>query len=133
MTWNPSNYTWGLQAEIPLFFRKGRGEVQINRIKTDDTRLKQDKRANELRTALIAQYQVVQQIREQIEALSRTLNDSRNLLEAEKLRFELGESSLFLVNSRESSYLSARVDMIQLQAAFRQAQLQARWLQGVLQ
>ncbi|UCE94680.1 MAG: transporter, partial [Flavobacteriaceae bacterium] len=46
------------------------------------------------------------------------VNDYTNLLRSEERKFELGESSLFLVNTRESKLIEAELKAIQVQNKF---------------
>jgi len=46
---------------------------------------------------------------------SNIVNDYSNLLTAEERKFELGESSLFLINSRESKLIEAKLKAIKIE------------------
>jgi outer membrane protein TolC len=59
----------------------------------------------------------------QIAIYQKTVDDSGKLLEAEKQMFEAGESSLFLINQRELSYIQARLKLIESQVKLQQAKL----------
>jgi hypothetical protein len=49
--------------------------------------------------------------------------------DAELIKFDLGESSLFLVNSRELKYLESRSKGVELMAKYRAYHAQLNWLQ----
>jgi hypothetical protein len=59
----------------------------------------------------------------QLEIITRTLNDSKLLLEAEKQLFVSGESSLFLINARELAYIQARLKFIECIVKVQQSKL----------
>ena len=42
-------------------------------------------------------------------------------MEAEKQKFFMGESSVFLINSREATYVQSAIKLIELQAKFQWA------------
>ena len=46
------------------------------------------------------------------------VTDYERILEAEELKFQLGESSLFLVNSRESKLIDGQLKAISIQNKF---------------
>ena len=55
---------------------------------------------------------------------------AERLRNGEQIRFENGESSVFLLNSREASLVSARVKLAELQAKYAQTQATLRWAAG---
>ena len=63
---------------------------------------------------------------EQFQLYSQTAQDYNRLLSGERERFTIGESSLFLVNSRETGYINARLKLLELQVKNQQARL--KWL-----
>jgi outer membrane protein TolC len=99
------DYKVGANVYYPLFTRKARGEQKIIEIEQENNRL-----------TLITAKQSIQNERDIIltelrfleEAsaiLQRNIQDAAMLLEAENIKFSLGESSVFLVNSREIKFL----------------------------
>ena len=51
----------------------------------------------------------------------QAVNQYRQMLEAERRLFDLGESSLFLINTREQAYILANVKLTELIAKNRMA------------
>jgi outer membrane protein len=49
------------------------------------------------------------------------VNLARQLEEGERARFDLGDSTLFLVNQRERATAEARVKLIEIQAEYEQS------------
>jgi len=70
--------------------------------------------------------------RDQIALFSTTTRDFRSLLEGERQMFDNGESSLFMVNAREMSYISARVQLLELLVQNRNSILGASFAGGLL-
>jgi outer membrane protein TolC len=110
-----SNYQWGASIEYPILTRKERGNVRLAELKMRDqelqialTEVDVDYKVN---SALNNYLQSIEQ-RSIIEEL---VQNSQRLYEAEIQLFELGESSVFLINSRENKLLKTKVDLIQTQ------------------
>jgi outer membrane protein TolC len=53
-------------------------------------------------------------------------------LQLENTRFELGESSFFLINSRENKYLEAQLKLAKLLSAYQIARTALDWVIGQL-
>ena len=58
------------------------------------------------------------------------VQQSQVLLQAEQTRFEAGESSLFLTNSREMSLLSNEVKLYELRAKYAKNKIFLLWAAG---
>jgi outer membrane protein TolC len=115
------NYNWGLEFAMPLFLRKERGELRVAKIMIQDATLGlENKRALLLMKAQMALNEW-STTRSQVELYRRTVNDLGSLLQGERQMFMAGESSLFLVNAREISYINAQVKLAELLAKNRKA------------
>lgn len=113
-------YKWGLSFSFPLFLREARGDLESARLKLNQSQLDRDMKANELqwkaRTALDNFPLMV----EQYQTAVNNVANYRRLMEAERIRFATGESSVFLVNQREVSYAEAANKRIELEAKIAQ-------------
>jgi outer membrane protein TolC len=114
-TLSPNDYTWGISFSYPIPMRAARGKMQLNKIKQFENQFK----INQLRQELNARMQALLEIQSNFEDIigeyNTLINDFRRLLQAERTLFEMGESSLFLVNTRENRLLSAQITYINLQ------------------
>jgi orotate phosphoribosyltransferase len=61
-----------------------------------------------------------------------SIRDLGSLLDGERQLFSGGESSLFMINARESSFISARVQLVELLVENQKANLSARYILGIL-
>ncbi|MDZ4681120.1 MAG: TolC family protein [Saprospiraceae bacterium] len=124
------NFKWGLNFSFPVFLRKERGKLELNRLKIVDTdlafRQKQLEIGNKVREAY-AEWQNTQQ---QIGLYQAIVANYQLLLEAEMTRFQLGESSIFLLNTREQKLIEAQVKLIGLRADFQKNRLKTGWASG---
>lgn len=124
--YNPQDYEWGVSMSFPLFLRKERGELNKVQLKMQDNALTLQQKQRELDTKVRALQQQWTRTRNQLnEALSMTEN-YRQLWQAEITKFENGESSLFLINSRETKYLQSRAKVAALQAKVQQVEAKLR-------
>lgn len=103
------NYRWGVQFAFPLFVRDARGQLQMQRIKQleneNDLSLKTNSIAQKAR-ALEQQERIV---RDQRDKSMANANYYKLLWEAEQQRLAMGESSVFMVNQRENTWIDQRL------------------------
>ena len=129
---NSNNYKFGLEFSFPIFLRKERGELEKNRIKLQEKELEYDNKAAQLRAKINQALNEWDITLEQANLYHQTTNDYYELLKAERSLFGMGESSLFLVNSRELGYISTKVKMIQLISKNKLAKSKAYYSLGIL-
>jgi outer membrane protein TolC len=103
-----NNHRLELKVSMPLFLRTERGALHAAQLAQEQTELDLlTEQANwEAKVAGLARKLPL--LLDQTQSTQRAVDLASQLLEAEQMRFELGESSLFLVNSRENALLSAQ-------------------------
>jgi outer membrane protein TolC len=126
------NYRYGISFSMPLPNRKGTSGVQLTAIKLAQTDLELLQKERDLLTKLEAYLLALDQLATQIDRYEAAVAGYRALVEAEQLKFSIGESSVFLLNSRQQKYLDAERKLLKLRAEQRKAQAGARWAAGVL-
>ena len=109
------DYKIGLNFSMPLFLRKERGGLQLTKLKIQDSRLDLNLERVSLKNKIAAQQAEIQSVLEQQKIIEGLVADSKALLEAEERLFAFGESSLFLINTRENGVVSARLSGIAMQ------------------
>lgn len=113
-TLNNRDYKMGLKFSFPIFLRKERGDLQMAKLELENAELDlvtaRFKIENELRSL---QNQIIA-LQEQNELMDQLVRDYQSLVLAEERKFELGESSLFLINSRENKLIAARLKEIEM-------------------
>ncbi len=129
---NSDNYTFGVEVSLPILLRKERGAVALAGLIIEEKQMglavKQQDIWLKARTAL-NDWDVIAQ---QLFLFEGTARDYASLLNGERDLFNAGESSLFLVNSRESNYVNAQVKRIELKAKNRMAELKTRYAMALL-
>lgn len=103
---NIGDYKIGLSASIPIQTRKGRGKLLSLDAKTTIIDTKISKEKTQLTNIVAALKTNRQNQLTQIINYQNILQDQLKLVNAERRKFQIGESSVFLVNSRESKYLT---------------------------
>lgn len=126
------NYKWGLNFSFPIFLRKERGKLELTRLKILDTDFTLQQKRLEIRNKVRDAYNEWQTNQQQIALYQDITNNYQRLLEAEVTKFELGESSIFLINAREQKLIEAQVKLIKLQADFQKNRNKVFWAVGQL-
>ncbi len=124
------NFKWGLHFSFPIFLRKERGKLELNRIKIMDTDFSILQKRLEIENKVRDAYNEWQNTRRQIVLYEDIVANYRRLLEAETTRFESGESSIFLVNTREQKLIEAQLKRISLLADFQKNRVKTSWAAG---
>lgn len=104
-----NNYKFGATIRTPLFLRRERGALGLVRSRIDFTLRDRDMRFVNLRARLETEVNNVETLHNQFRVFSENVVGLQRLLEGEQTRFELGESSLFLINAREVSRIEAEL------------------------
>jgi outer membrane protein TolC len=125
-----NNYKWGGTFYMPIFLRKERSSLEITKLKIENTKYEQQLKQRELN---IKQQQLFNEWAAQIEQSSQleTISESyKQLVEGEQDLFDLGESTVFLINMREINYINAKMKLLETQAKTIKSYLSVRYLQG---
>ena len=126
------NYKWGITVGFPLFLRKERGDLAMTRIKIEETRLQQQQKQLTISNKLQAYINEFSLLRDQVLLSGLSITNYERLLSGEETRFNLGESTLFLVNSRQMKLLEAQLKLIDLKGKLFKAESTILWVGGIL-
>jgi outer membrane protein TolC len=108
------NYQAGLSLQFPILFRNARAKTEQIKIYSRQNSLNLIDEYNILRNAADATRFRLENTRMQADIALSMNSDAKRLYDAELTRFRLGESSVFLVNTRELQYLQAQNALIDL-------------------
>jgi outer membrane protein TolC len=100
-------YKGGLTFQMPLFLRKERGDLKLAKIKLRDAQYEFDNAQIQVRNKIYAIYNELDSFERQNILIDEIVLNYNTLLSAEERKFSFGESSLFLINSRESKLIDA--------------------------
>ncbi|MFS4468712.1 TolC family protein [Maribacter sp. 2210JD10-5] len=100
-------YKGGINFQFPLFLRKERGDLKLAKIKLRDAQFELDNAEIQIRNKVLAIYNELDSFENQNVLIDDIVFNYETLLAAEERKFSFGESSLFLINSRESKLIDA--------------------------
>lgn len=109
------DYKIGLNFAFPIFLRKERGSLKLADLKIQDSEFGLQFERKNLENKLKAQQQEIVSLEKQQDYNDKLVKDFTTLLNAEDRLFEMGESSLFIINSRENSLVSSQLNEIALE------------------
>jgi outer membrane protein TolC len=132
VNYNVNNYTWGVELNMPIFLRKERGDLALAKLKINDAELELLAKQAVVTSKAIAAFNKLAITQQQITLYARTVTDYSKLLNGERRMFDTGESSLFMVNSRESGFIKTQLKYIQLLTKNHKAILELNYAVGLL-
>lgn len=127
-----NNYKYGIKFELPLRLSEGRGAYQQAKLKVEEEQLNLNQKSLQIEIKVRAYYNQFENLKQQIRTQESALVNYRSLVKAEEARFELGESSLFLINSREIKALEAAEKLIDLKTYFLKTTVSLQAYAGIL-
>lgn len=125
-----NNYKIGLDASFPLFLRKERGKIFQTRFKINQTEFEQAQLTRQILTQVRASYNELKLMEQNLRLQEEIVKNQQKLRDAEQQRFINGESSVFLINARESKLIDLQVKQVALQAKYEKAKVMLRWAAG---
>lgn len=127
-----NNFQYGLKFEIPLRLSQGRADYKKAILKIEETTLNQNQKKLYIQLKIKSYYNEWLTLKQQISLYSNTYNNYQQLVRAEETRLFNGESSLFLVNSRENKALEALEKLIELKTKYYKTIYALQWSAGLL-
>ncbi|MCU0336949.1 MAG: TolC family protein [Sediminibacterium sp.] len=127
-----NNYKWGIDFKIPLFLREGRGDYRKAKLKIQETNLEVSNKRWQIENKVRFYYNEMTLLEKQLRITQQALNNYQILLRNETLRFENGESSLFLVNTRENKVMESMEKLVELRIKYYKSRYATEWAAGIL-
>lgn len=112
---NYKDYKLGLNVAVPLFLRKERGYAKLAEIKWNEQKLNFDIEKLQLENKFKSQKAEIISLKTQNTIAQNLMKSNEMLLQAEERLFAAGESSLFLINTRENNTITASINKINLE------------------
>lgn len=128
-----NNYQYGIKLEIPLFLRQARGDYRMAKIKLQQNQIDIAYKRREIDVKINTYKNEVLNYSAQIQVAIRNAENYQRLLSAEEVKYANGESSLFLINSRENKLIDAREKILELRFKFMKGYNQLKWLNANFQ
>ncbi len=127
-----NNNKFGVDIGIPLRLSEGRGSYRMAKLKIAETELAYNLQQQEIAIKVKQYYNEVLGLQQQVRIYEQATNNYATLLRGEDTRFKAGESSLFLLNTRENKLLEARQKLITLKTKYFKSRYGLLWAAGQL-
>jgi outer membrane protein TolC len=109
------DYKVGLNFNFPILLRKERGNLKIAKFKVQETEFSLDLEKIQLTNKIKAQKIEIESLVKQRNFINDLVKDNQTMLSSEERLFSFGESSMFLINSRENNLVLAQLSQILLE------------------
>lgn len=128
-----NNYKFGVSAIVAIPNRQGIGDYKSSRIKIKSTELDRNFTQLNLENKVRFHFNEVLNLQKQIRIYESLNKNLAHLYNTEMLKFSLGETTLFLLNSRETKMLESQQKLLELKAKLYQAYATLNWATGSFQ
>lgn len=112
------DYKFGVNFAIPLFLRKERGSLKLTKQKIESEKFGLRFEKEQLMNKIESQKAEIQSLKKQEDLITDLVKDNSTLLNSEERLFNMGESSLFLINTRENNLVLAQLSKISIENRF---------------
>lgn len=112
---NFNDYNLGLNFYFPLFLRKERGSVKLAKNKIQDTQFELNLERVQLVNKIKAQQTEINSLEKQLKLINELVADYSTMLTSEDRLFSFGESSIFLINSRENNLIASQLNALSIE------------------
>lgn len=127
-----NNYRYGLSMGLPLRLSQGRGEYRKAKLRITETRLDRNLKQVQINNNVRMYFNEVAVLKKQVGLQEKAWTNYRTLLRGEEIRFQTGESSLFLINARETRALEALQKLQELRTKYYMSVYALQWAAGML-
>lgn len=126
-----NNFQYGFSLSIPLRLSQGRGEYKKARLKIDETRLQRNYKQVGIQNKVKRYFNELLALQYQVNLQQKAFENYFTLQRGEETRFRNGESSLFLINTRETKTLEALQKLQELKTKFFKTAATLQWAAGL--
>jgi outer membrane protein TolC len=126
-----NDYKMGAQFYFPLFLRKERAKLQKTNIKLEQNYYERVFQTRSIENEINTVYNTLYNLTELVRMQERMVDNYQALLQGEVIKFENGESSVFLINTRETELLDARLKLLKLQTQYEKAKIELLYAAGI--
>jgi outer membrane protein TolC len=128
-----NNYQTGLKFEMPLFFNQGRANYKIANLNIKENQIALSQKRVSIETKVKKYFNEYTTYLQQVQLQNKLLTNYQRMLKAEETLFANGESSMFLINSRELKVLETERKLIDLKTKLYKSLYTLQWSTGILQ
>ncbi|MFA9290052.1 MAG: TolC family protein [Solirubrobacteraceae bacterium] len=127
-----NNYQYGLKFEFPLFLSEGRGAYKNSKLKIEENQILQAEKQLAIEVKIKTYFNELELLNKQILLQEDILNSFQKLLKGEETLFMNGESSLFLINTRENKLIETKQKFVDLKIKLLKVFYSLQWSAGTL-
>lgn len=127
-----NNNRFGISLKFPLRLSEGRGEYRNAKLKIQQANLELANKTVELMNKATVYFNQAAAVQKQLTIAGKMYEYHNSLLKAEETRFNNGESSLFVINSRELKVIETIQKIIELRMKWVKAYYNIRGSVGML-
>ena len=109
-----SNYKVGFDFFMPLFLRAERGRFKQVNIQRQQMALDLQQTGREIQNGVMTAYNALKAYETQLQIQAQSIINQQLLVNGEIQKFDLGESTLFLINTRETKLIEMRVKQVEI-------------------
>ncbi len=119
LVYNTEYYKLGVSFYMPVFLRKERAKIAETKIKIQSLGFQINDEINRLKNKVDASIQRYDIMNAQVQKMEENVGGYLKLLDGERTKFQLGESSVFILNKRQEKLIESRIKAIEGQLNLR--------------
>ena len=127
-----NNNKFGIDIGIPLRLSEGRGAYKMAKLKITETNYAVSLQQQSIENKIRNYYNELTGLQKQVTIYEQAYINYQILFRGEDTRFKAGESTLFLLNTRENKVLETLQKLTELKAKFYKTQVAVQWAAGQL-
>jgi len=127
-----NNYKVGIEFAMPLFLRAERSNIAFAKLKIKNAELGLSQKQFVLKNKIQAYQNEYNNLILQLNIFNKTVANYKRMLTAEFSKFDIGESSVFLVNSRENKLIEAQQKLCELKMKIQKTEAALNWAKAKL-
>ena len=128
-----NNNKFGIDIGLPLRLSEGRGGYKLAKLKIQETSYDLLMKQQEIENKIKNTYNELAGLQQQVIIYEAAYKNYQALYRGEDTRFKAGESSLFLLNTRENKQLEALQKLAELKTKYYKTRQAVLWAAGQLQ
>ncbi len=127
-----NNNKFGVDIGLPLRLSEGRGGYKSAKLKIQETNYELSLKQQEIENKVKYYYNELTGLLQQVKIYEAVYKNCQTLFRGEDIRFQAGESSLFVLNSRENKQLEALQKLVELKTKYYKTRQAVLWASGQL-
>ncbi|MFM7023172.1 MAG: TolC family protein [Flavobacteriales bacterium] len=129
---SPNNYKVGVDFSFPVFLRRERGDLRLTNLKIQETEWQLKQKVLEQKNKINQYHADLKYLSQQRQLFSSMVSNYEAMLNAERSKFDNGESFLFLINTRELSLIDSQLKLVDITAKLYKTKAGYLWAIGDL-